>query len=309
MSRTTPPRSQRTGLETRLRLQLRAQPKATAADLDLTGPLDLIALAVKSGNTSCRIPGSDKVLTLRATNLLDAIPGRIITVQPGRFWVNAGHPYLSGEMLAARLDVAALGLVPLALKDWGLWDPTELEWGDSRKLPAWAKRILERGRRPSYQMEACEPGLDPDDFHSNPIHEAIKLRNCGDQGGAQQLLNLLCQVDLRCLDAHAHLGSFIIDNWPEGALRHYETGVRIGQLSLGTGFEGVLPWSYLENRPFLRCLYGLGVSLWRLGRFDEALAILHDLLWLNPMDHQGARFMLGPVAAKRSWDDFQEEKD
>jgi hypothetical protein len=309
MSRTPPTPSQWTALETRLRQQLRAQPKATAADLDLTGPLDLIALAVKSGFTSCRLPGSDKVLTLRATNLLDVVPGWIITVQPGRFWVKSGHPYLAGEMLSARLDVAALGLVPLALKEWGLWDPTEMEWGDARKLPPWAKRILERGRRPHFQMEACAPGLDPDDFDSNPIHEAIQLWNRGEQSGALELLNLLCQVDLRCLDAHAHLGSFIIDNWPEGARRHYETGVRIGQLGLGAGFEGVLPWSYLENRPFLRCLYGLGISLWRLGRFDEAWAILHDLLWLNPMDHQGARFMLGPLAAKRSWDDFQEEED
>ena len=46
---------------------------------------------MKSGDTSCRILGCDKVLTLRATSLLDVIPGRIITVQPERFWVNAGR--------------------------------------------------------------------------------------------------------------------------------------------------------------------------------------------------------------------------
>ena len=308
MSSTTSTRTSLTSLEARLRKQLRAQPKATAAELDLTGPLDLIVLAVKQGSASCRVPGTDQVLALRASTRLDVVPGRIISVQPGRFWTCSGHPYLSGEMLSARLDAAALGLVPLQLDDWGDWDPAEMEWGDVKNLPPWAKRILDRGPRPSFELEACEPGRDIKDCDSNPIHEAIQLRNRGDQGGALQLLNLLCQVDLRCLDAHAHLGSFIFDAWREWALLHYETGVRIGQLSLGVGFDGVLPWSCLGNRPFLRCLHGYGISLWRLDRFEEALAVFHDMLWLNPMDHQGARFMLGPLDAKRSWDDFQKEE-
>jgi hypothetical protein len=48
-------------------------------------------------------------------------------------------------------------------------------------------------------------------------------------------------ADLRCLDAHAHLGNFVFDHSPEEALRHYEVGLRMGELSLDNGFEGVLP--------------------------------------------------------------------
>lgn len=68
----------------------------------------------------------------------------------------------------------------------------------------------------------------------------------------------LCQADLRYLDAHSHLGTFIFHLRPKDAIRHYEVGVRIGELSLGDHFNGVLPWSIINNRPFLRCMHGYG---------------------------------------------------
>ena len=48
---------------------------------------------------------------------------------------------------------------------------------------------------------------------------------------------------------------------PERALVHYESGVRIGELSLPAGFEGLLVfvWGRLFDRPFLRCLHSYGL--------------------------------------------------
>ncbi len=40
------------------------------------------------------------------------------------------------------------------------------------------------------------------------------------------------------------------------AIKHYKIGRRIGELSLGAGFDGVLPWGWIDNRPFLRCTHG-----------------------------------------------------
>jgi hypothetical protein len=77
------------------------------------------------------------------------------------------------------------------------------------------------------------------------------------------LMNLLAQ-DLRCLDAHAHLGNREFDYRPEKALRHYDTGRAIGDLTLGPTFRGALPWGLIDNRPYLRCLHGKGLALWRL---------------------------------------------
>jgi tetratricopeptide (TPR) repeat protein len=117
----------------------------------------------------------------------------------------------------------------------------------------------------------------------------------------------LCQADLRCLDAHSHLGNLFFDLRPQQALRHYEVGMRIGELSLGNDFNGVLPWGYIDNRPFLRCFNGYGLCLWRLGRFDEAERVFDRMLWLNPSDNQGVRFIVDEVKAKRAWEDRENE--
>ena len=153
------------------------------------------------------------------------------------------------------------------------------------------------------------PGCDPEDWDSDPIHDAIDLWNSCQPAQALRLLEAACQADLRCLDAHAHLGSYRFDHRPEKALLHYEAGVRIGQLSLGPDFDGVLPWGCLDNRPFLRCMHGYGLCLWRLGRFREAKGIFERMLWLNPSDNQGVRFVLPEVRAKRVWEDFAAEEE
>jgi hypothetical protein len=59
-------------------------------------------------------------------------------------------------------------------------------------------------------------------------------------------------------------------------------------LSLGEGFDGVLAWGLIDNRPFLRCLQGYALCLWRLQRWDEAERVLDGMLWLNPSDNQGS---------------------
>ena len=87
----------------------------------------------------------------------------------------------------------------------------------------------------------------------DPIMEANELKDNGDTKGARKVLMELCRQDLRCLDAHAHLGNLVYQRQPEIAMKHYEVGVRIGELSLGEGFDGVLPWGLIDNRPFMRC--------------------------------------------------------
>jgi len=79
--------------------------KATAGDLDLGRTVELVALSVKANAARCRLPGSERVVTLRASRLWDVIPGEIVLVTPRKKWTYAGHPYLSGEIESTRLDV------------------------------------------------------------------------------------------------------------------------------------------------------------------------------------------------------------
>lgn len=59
--------------------------------------------------------------------------------------------------------------------------------------------------------------------------------------------------------------------------------------------EQVLLWGFTDNRPFHRCMHGYGFCLWRMGRFEEAEHVFNLMLWLNPSDNQGARFLLDEV--------------
>ncbi len=284
------------------------QHKAAADDIDLSKPVELVALTVKERAARCRLLGSERVITLRASRLWIVVPGAIVTVRPRKQWRYAGHPYLSGEIQSTRIDAGALDLVPLGLEGMGMWDPEEEYWGeDDEPIEEWAKPIIARGPRPMFEMEQVLPGENPDDPFNDPIIRSNQLKAAGDWAEAEKILMELCQADLRCLDAHSHLGNFVFDHRPQDAIRHYEVGLRIGELSLGNDFDGVLPWGLINNRPYLRCMRGYGLCLWRLGRFDEAEHVFHRMLWLNPSDNQGVRFLIDEVRAKTPWQDRDNE--
>jgi len=150
-------------------------------------------------------------------------------------------------------------------------------------------------------MEQILPGVDRKDFNSDPILEANELKDRGQIARAKKLLEKLLIQDLRCLDAHAHLGNLTFDRDVRTAIDHYQRGVRIGELSMGENFESVLPWGLIDNRPFLRCLNGFGLCLWRLERFEEAEALFERLLWMSPSDSLGIRLLLPEVKAGNPW--------
>jgi len=282
--------------------------KATGDELDLSAPIELVVLAPKKRAARCRILGTHREITLRSADVWNMVPGEIVTVRAQKQWRFAGHPYLAGDMESHRLDVKALGLVPLRLRDQRPWDPAEQYWREEcDPLDEWVKAIVARGPRPSYEMAQVRPGADSADWDSDPILEAIELAAGGDGIGAEKLLVDILAADLRCLEAHAHLGDYGFELGPERAIRHYEVGVRIGELSLGEDFDGLLPWGRTDNRPFLRCLHSYGLCLWRLGRDNEAAAIFERMLWLNPTDNQGARLLLPQVRAGERWEDLDED--
>ena len=70
----------------------------------------------------CRLLGKagNQEITLRARGLWQVVPGEIVVVTANKQWSYAGHPYLLGEIASSRLDVGALRLVPLALRDEGM---------------------------------------------------------------------------------------------------------------------------------------------------------------------------------------------
>ena len=290
------------GIDPYPHIPLTKKPKATEDEIDLSKDIQLVVLALKGNAISCRILGTAHVLTLRPSDLWETMPGEIITVSPRRKWRYGGHPYLAGEIKASRTDIPALGLTPLKLHEIGMWDPKEHYWGEpDEPIEPWARPIIKRGPRPDYEMEQVLPGEDPDNPDTDPILEAVDMKEAGNLRKARRMLMDVLKADLRCLDAHAHLGNFAFHRDPDTAVRHYDIGVKIGELPLGKDFNGLLPWSSIDNRPFLRCLHGYGLCLWRFGRMRDAEKVFTRMLWLNPTDNQGARFNLYDVKEGNAW--------
>ena len=262
-------------------------------------PIEVIVLSAHE-QAHCRLRETGEAVICRASRPWELIPGEIAMIRPRKRWRFGARQYLSGDVVGWRLDVVALNVTPLRLERRFDWDPAEEYWGeDDEPLPDWAVPIVERGPRPAFEMEQVLPGVDWNDVDDDPIVEAADLAATGHPADAIVILMDLLHQDLRCLDAHAHLGNIAFRYGAADALRHYDVGVQIGELTLGPHFSGVLPWGCIDNRPFLRCLHGYGLCLWRLGRSADALGVFQRLLCLNPSDNQGIRFLLPEVHAGR----------
>jgi tetratricopeptide (TPR) repeat protein len=270
--------------------------------------MDIVVYSVGSRTARGRAVGTGERVSLRVPNLRDLLPGEIASVHVEERRQTGKTLYLSGFVIEQWLDVVALELVPLRLEPRDIWDPAEEYWGeDGEPLPDWAAPIIQAGQRAAFEMEQVIPGVDWDDIDDDPIVEAAELTSTGYPADARRLLMNLLARDLRCLDAYAHLGNICFARAPDAALRHYQVGIRIDELTLGPDFDDVLPWSWVDNRPFLRCLHGYGLCLWRLGHGAEAAAVVERLLWLNPSDNQGARVVWEDLRRGRRWDEVQEQ--
>jgi tetratricopeptide (TPR) repeat protein len=271
--------------------------------------IELAVLAVRDSAANCKILKTNEKIILRLSSyqLFKIVSGEIATIDPKKQWEFGNNKYISGKLIDHRIDIPALGLIPLKLEKFDYWDPLEAfeeernEYDEIiEETDEYYKAIIQAGKRPCYEMEQIVPG-DTDLDADGPILDAIYYKDIGEVGKGQDILMDEIIMDIRCLDAHAHLGNFIFDSRPEKAILHYNVGMKIGELSLPEDFNEVLLWAELNNRPFFRCLHGYGLCLWRLGRFKEAEKVFERMLWLNPPDNQGARFNIYLVKDKKPW--------
>lgn len=258
--------------------------KVEGDDIVVGTPADLLVLACKSNALRCRLLGSTREVTLR-TAVRDEIAGSVITVTPKKQWTHARHPYLSGDLTAVRIDASVLGLEPLAL----------------RREDA-ARDTAGRGRA-TYRLVPVASSSDGP--AAELLFEAQDCIDARDYAEADELLHKVLALDLRHLDAHAMLGERNLASWPTLALHHLELGVAIGSLSVGEDFDDVLPWGLVENRPFLRCLYGRSRAFLRCDRREDAATSLRRLLRLDPADPLGAGATLAAIEAGKTWRELE----
>ena len=96
-----------------------------------------------------------------------------------------------------------------------------------------------------------------------------------------------------CADAYVLLAEDASSR--KEALQLYEQAVAAGERALGPeAFQRDVGyfWGLLETRPYMRAREGLANVLWTMGRREEAIQHLQDMLRLNPNDNQGIRYTL-----------------
>jgi tetratricopeptide (TPR) repeat protein len=261
-------------------------------------------LRVDEQSARVRMLGETHKVTFLSRDVWRLVPGHLVTLVITNEWLHRDSCCATGLLENPRIDIERLGLVPLRLirrRPLNLRAGREPYESPDPYAALWQE--LTREPRPSFEMDGVAwgafPGLSPD---NNVTGCAATLAQAGKSEEARELLMGVLQDDLRCIDAHARLGCLAFGRWPERALLHFEIGLRIAELSLPDGFDGVLVWELVFNRPLHRCLLGQGLCLWRLGRLSEARQAFERILILDPSDDQGARFPWHDVNEGRSWE-------
>jgi hypothetical protein len=191
---------------------------------------------------------------------------------------------------------------PLALVAMGEWNPDEEYWGEpGDPLPALWQDVIAAGARPCFEMEQVIPGVDADDWDSDPIVDAAELHRAGYHREAVRILDGLLTEDRRCVDAWAHRGLVAFDTRGPGPARaFYETGVAVAERSLPVGFAGVLhAGSSTTGRSCGACTVSgcapgnnvVGMTRW----------LFTALVWLDPTGSMAALTCLESVRDRQRW--------
>ncbi|MEU4234857.1 hypothetical protein AB0F17_62180 [Nonomuraea sp. NPDC026600] len=236
--------------------------------------------------------------------------------------------YASAETRGIVIRVSSAGDMPARRSPDDSYDPLTNGWDldpaeydaalvRAAKRWTWWKRVKAAGVRETWRMPEPYVGADS----SVPLDRALDERgHTGDEAAYRMALQQIRNANYRDIDAWAHSGNEALERAQavtgssaaarsrrsaalSEALGYYQTGVAVGELSLPDRFTDVLPWSPIENRPFLRARQGLAFAWWRLGDFDNAATVLTTTLWINPADHQGLRDLLPPVEARTPYEE------
>jgi len=130
-----------------------------------------------------------------------------------------------------------------------------------------------------------------DEIAAGLLNTALRVRS---ESKKIALLEKAIDNDASCSKARIELADakFRSGDWTN-SLRDYDE-VIAREYSRWSGREPKW-WVDLETRPYLRAIYGRAMTLWHQQRYAGAAETLADLLEMNPLDHQGARFLVPMV--------------
>lgn len=99
------------------------------------------------------------------------------------------------------------------------------------------------------------------------FYDALELLEGDEVSRAKASLNRIIKKDPEFIDAYNHLAfiEFERRNFRK-ALELYTEAAGIAEKVIPDGFNGLINWGHLDNRPFLRSLHGAGLCYLEMGK-------------------------------------------
>jgi tetratricopeptide (TPR) repeat protein len=122
------------------------------------------------------------------------------------------------------------------------------------------------------------------------MYEAFETSDADEQ---IRLAREAIEISPDCADAFVLLAEHARNT--REALELYQQAIAAGERAIGAdAYEENIGhfWAVLETRPYMRARMGLAQVLWGVGRRDEAIDHVQQMLRLNPNDNQGVRYIL-----------------
>lgn len=223
-----------------------------------------------------------------------------ITFEVEKEWTFNKQQYASGQIKSYELILSNIKTKPVEYDSMGIWDPHE-SYGDEAE--EYFSDYIQEGYREEYVLKDYSGyGFYGED--TDPVYEAVELKECGDRTGAYKTLTKLWQEYPECIDALVHIGNMYFPSTYDGyrAYNCYAAAVDIVERHLPNDFNGLFLWICDENRPYLRALHGLCLFLWKNKDYTEAYTLAKKLLRLCPPDNLGVRGIIDKIENKEEYE-------
>jgi hypothetical protein len=141
-----------------------------------------------------------------------------------------------------------------------------------------------------------------------PLDRALdEWERTGDLDAYLAELERIVAAEPQDVDAWAHLGNHHLEMaWTAyrrravraagdhrvAALATYQTAVAVVEGSLPPGFNGLLPWGRVSDRPVHRALRGLAMAAWWSEQTDTARAVAETMAWTSPGDTVATSYLV-----------------
>jgi len=128
------------------------------------------------------------------------------------------------------------------------------------------------------------------------LDEGIELMNSEHRDEAERLFERLIRHFPEFIDARHHLAMLLdAQGRKTEALRLWQEAVDLGFTCFPMVFrygQDLLPWGWIDNRPFLRACHGFGLAYLERGNVGMALDLFRRILALCPDDNLGIRALV-----------------